>query len=446
MDQRDQQPDPSSAVFEDRREDRQPDLGQDPRGDPGHDPDQEVQRRVIRVLAAAQILGGIGAGATLSLGALLAAETAGSSAWSGMAATMATLGAAAAAVPLANLAQRKGRRTSLSTGAVVAGCGALLAIVAASLSLFPLLLVALVLLGAGSATGLQARFAATDLATNETRGRSLSLVVWSTTVGAVLGPNLFEPGEAVAGILGIPPLSGGFVFSAAAQAGAAAVYALGLRPDPLLTALQRQADSRPAGSAPPARRRGLGVLARNPAARYAVASIAASHAAMVSLMAMTPVHLHDHGAGLAVVGLTISLHVAGMYALSPVFGWIADRAGKTRGILCGQVLLLVALLIAGAGADSEAWVTVSLVLLGLGWSACLVSASALLAGAVDVEDRAPAQGSSDLVMNLAGATGGALAGPVLVLLGYSGLGLVAAVLVAVVLIWTLNRLTASTVH
>ncbi|BBE21790.1 MFS transporter [Arthrobacter sp. MN05-02] len=403
------------------------------------DQQHDEQRRVIRVLVVAQVLGGVGAGATLSLGALLAAETSGSSAWSGMAATMATLGAAAAAVPLATLAQRRGRRVSLSTGAVVAGAGALLAITAASLSLFPLLLVALVLLGSGSATGLQARFAATDLATDATRGRSLAVVVWSTTIGAVLGPNLFEPGEAVAGVLGIPPLSGGFVFSAAAQAAAAAVYSLGLRPDPLLTALRRQAADRPTGSAPPERRRGLAVLARNPAARYAVVSIAVSHAAMVSLMSMTPVHLHDHGAGLTVVGLTISLHVAGMYALSPVFGWIADRAGHTRGILCGQLLLLAALMTAWQGSGSEAWVTASLVLLGLGWSACVVSASALLAGAVDVTERAPVQGSSDLVMNLAGALGGALAGPALVLLGYAGLGLAAAVPVVVVLAWTLAR-------
>ncbi len=424
------------------RQDR-PRNHQDPGQDHEHDhhgQHHDQQRRVVRVLVAAQILGGLGAGATLTLGALLAAETSGSSAWSGMAATMATLGAAAAAVPLAALAQRSGRRISLATGAVVACLGGLLAITAASLAFFPLLLVALVLLGAGAATGLQARFAATDLATEATRGRSLSVVVWSTTIGAVLGPNLFEPGQAVAGVLGIPPLSGGFVFTAVAQAAAALVYAWGLRPDPLLTALSRDAADRPAGLPVPARRRGLAVLARNPAARFAVAAIAVSHAAMVSVMSMTPVHLHDHGAGLSVVGLTISLHVAGMYALSPVFGWIADRAGNVRGVLLGQLLLLAALLTSWQGSASNTWVTVGLILLGLGWSACVVSASALLAGSVEVTERAPVQGSSDLIMNLAGALGGALAGPARVLLGYSGLGLAAAVLVAGVLAWTLTRL------
>ncbi|MPY12035.1 MFS transporter [Arthrobacter bussei] len=418
----------------DRRHDDPPETA------PGVD---VAQRHVVRVLVVAQILGGLGAGATLSLGALLAAETSGSSAWSGMAATMATLGAAAAAVPLATLAQRRGRRVSLATGSVLACCGALLAITAAYLSLFPLLLVALVLLGSGSATGLQARFAATDLATESTRGRSLSLVVWSTTIGAVLGPNLFEPGQVVAGFLGIPALSGGFVFTAAAQVAAALVYTAGLRPDPLLTALRRQAADRRADAPVPLKRRGFAVLAGNSGARFAVVTLMVSHAAMVSLMSMTPVHLHDHGAGLSVVGLTISLHVAGMYALSPVFGWIADRAGAVRGILCGQILLLGALLVAWRGAESEVAVTVSLILLGLGWSASVVSASSLLAGAVDVGERAPVQGTSDLLMNLAGATGGALAGPALVLMGYSGLGLAAAVLVAVLLAWTLARLPRS---
>lgn len=172
-----------------------------------------LQRKVVRVLIAGQILGGIGMGATLSLGALLAAQLSGSSAWSGMAATMSTLGAALAAVPLARLAQARGRRLSLAAGSLLAGLGAVLAITAAAADTFPLLLLALGLLGAGAATNLQARFAATDLASTRFRARDLSIVVWSTTIGAVLGPNLFGPGEVVGAAIGLPPLTGAFSFS-----------------------------------------------------------------------------------------------------------------------------------------------------------------------------------------------------------------------------------------
>jgi MFS family permease len=399
---------------------------------PDHGP---LQRRVVRVLIAGQILGGIGMGATLSLGALLAAQLSGSSAWSGMAATMSTLGAALVAVPLARMAQARGRRVSLATGSLVAGTGAVLAIASVAADVFPLLLLALMLLGAGSATNLQARFAATDLASRAFRARDLSIVVWSTTIGAVLGPNLFGPGEALGEALGLPPLTGAFAFSLAATVGAAVVYSVGLRPDPLLTALAARA----VDASPPRPRGGLAIVRSTPQARYAVAVIALSHATMVALMSMAPVHLRDQGATLPIVGLTISLHVAGMYALSPVFGWFADRVGRMPVILAGQALLLSSLTIFWLAGDSHAPMTIGLILLGLGWSASVVAGSALIAESVGVHDRAALQGFSDLSMNAAGALGGALAGLVLSAVGYSGLGLATMVLVAVIVVWSAVR-------
>ena len=398
-----------------------------------------LQRRVVGVLVAGQILGGIGMGATLSLGALLAAQVSGSSAWSGMAATMSTLGAALVAVPLARLAQSRGRRLSLATGALVAGSGAVLAISAVAVDAFPLLLLALMLLGAGSATNLQARFAATDLASTRFRARDLSIVVWSTTIGAVLGPNLFSPGEIVGTDLGLPPLTGAFAFSLVATVGAATVYSFGLRPDPLLTALA----SRGVDAAGPRPRGGLAIVRDNRSARYAVAVIAFSHATMVALMSTAPVHLREHGATLTVVGLTISLHVAGMYALSPVFGWLADRVGRIPVILTGQSLLLSALMLFWLAADSTTAMTIGLILLGLGWSASVVAGSALVAEAVSVTDRSALQGFSDLSMNAVGAVGGATAGLVLSIVGYSGLGLATMTLAGAIVVWTIARATAS---
>ncbi len=406
-----------------------------------------LQRRVVRVLVVGQILGGIGMGATLSLGALLAEELSGSAAWSGMAATMSTLGAAAVAVPLARLAQRRGRRVSLSSGALIAALGAVLAITATSIRSFPLLLLALMLLGAGSATNLQARFAATDLADSSFRARDLSIVVWSTTIGAVLGPNLFGPGEIVGSSLGLPPLTGAFVFSLLATLGASVVYQVGLRPDPLLVAVaardaarDRAAEDSGVAITAPKRSGGAAILRVNPKARYAVTVLALSQATMVALMSMAPVHLKEHGATLTIVGLTISLHVAGMYALSPVFGWLADRFGRMPVILSGQGLLLAALISAWLGSDSMMGMTASLILLGLGWSASVVAGSALVSDAVAIEDRPAVQGFSDFSMNGAGALGGASAGLILSAAGYSGLGISAMALVAVVVIYSIVRI------
>ncbi len=398
---------------------------------------QSVQRRVVRVLVFAQILGGIGLGATVSVGALLASEVSGSPAWSGMAATMSTLGAALIAVPLARAAQARGRRIALSVGSIVAALGAILATVAAALGSFPLLLVGLALAGAGSATNLQARFAATDLAVPAHRARQLSIVVWSTTIGAVLGPNLIEPGETLGAVIGLPTLTGPFLFTVAAQVAAMLVYFIGLRPDPLLTALQNA----PVGDGVPPRH-GFATLKINALARYAVVAVALSHATMVAMMSMTPVHLYEHGATLVIVGFALSLHIAGMYGLSPVFGWMADRWGRIPVILAGQGVLVASLLTAWLGSQSQFWVVVSVILLGLGWSASTIAGSTLVAESAPVDDRAGLQGVSDLLMNSTAAVGGALAGPVLALLGYSGLGIVCLLLVAVVAAWSMVRLAA----
>ena len=163
---------------------------------------------------------------------------------------------------------------------------------------------------------------------------------------------------------------------------------------------------------------------------------------MVAMMSMTPVHLYEHGATLEIVGFTLSLHIAGMYGLSPVFGWAADRWGRIPVILVGQALLLASLVIAWIKSDSDVWVAVSLILLGLGWSASTIAGSTLVAESVPVDDRAGLQGVSDLLMNATAAVGGALAGPVLTLVGYSGLGVTCMALVAVVVIWTAFRARA----
>jgi MFS family permease len=396
---------------------------------------EPIQKRVIRALVLAQILGGIGLGATVSVGALLASDVSGSPAWSGMAATMSTLGAALIAVPLARAAQARGRRVALSIGSIVAALGAVLATCAAALGSFPLLLVGLALAGAGSATNLQARFAATDLAVPLHRARQLSLVVWSTTIGAVLGPNLIEPGEVIGAAIGLPTLTGPFVFTVVAQIAAMLVYYFGLRPDPLLTAL-RNAPARE--GAPP--RHGFATLRVNPLARYAVVAVAFSHATMVAMMSMTPVHLYGHGATLVIVGFALSLHIAGMFAFSPVFGWIADRWGRIPTILFGQGMLVASLLTAWVGSHSQVLVVVSVILLGLGWSASTIAGSTLVAESAPVDDRAGLQGVSDLLMNSTAAVCGALAGPVLALVGYSGLGVACLLLVAVVSLWSVRRL------
>jgi MFS family permease len=378
------------------------------------------------------VLSGFGLGSTLSIGSLLAAELSGTPAWAGSAATFSTLGAATWAIPLARLAYERGRRVSLATGAAIAITGAALVITSAAVHFFPLLLVALFLLGAGSAVGLQARFAATDLPSNRSTGRDLSVVVWATTFGAVIGPNLFGPGEIVGRALGLPTMTGPFVFTILAQMAASTVFWLGLRPDPLLVAKQLNA-AKTKGKTSFAT--AFATLRKYPLAAFAITAIALSHMVMVSVMSMTPIHMKGMGFDLVVVGFTISLHIAGMYAFSPIFGWLSDKLGRVKTVILGQMIFVAALGIAGFGQDDRTLVTIGLFLLGLGWSASTVGGAALLTATLPVEEKTNVQGLSDSLMNLSGAFGGAIAGSILAAFMFLGLNLEALIPVFVIVIF-----------
>jgi MFS family permease len=392
-----------------------------------------LQRRTVRILTTGQVLSGFGLGSTLSIGALLAEHISGTAAWSGAAATFSTLGAATWAIPLSRIAYSRGRRPALATGAILAILGASLMITAAAIMSLPMLLVGLFLLGAGSATGLQARFAATDLPSSRSKGRDLSVVVWATTFGAVIGPNLFGPGEVLGNALGLPPMTGPFLITIAAQLGATLVFWFGLRPDPLVVAMQADAEAGKA-RAKKSIKSAIQTIRQHPRALYAMLSIALSHMVMVSVMSMTPVHMEHQGATLSLVGFTISLHIAGMYAFSPVFGMLADKFGKLPTVLLGQGIFIAALLIAGFGQMGFNTVGLGLFLLGLGWSAATVSGSALLVESVPSDQKTNVQGASDSLMMLSGAFGGAISGSILAAFAFLGLNLAALIPVSIVVL------------
>ena len=402
-----------------------------------------IQRRTVGILSLGQVLGGIAFGATVSLGALLAADISGSDALSGLATASVTLGAALAAIPLARLAGLRGRRFALTGGNLFALLGIVVVISAAAVRVFPLLLVGIIMIGMGNAGNLQSRFAATDLAQPQHRGRDLSIVVWATTIGGVAGPLLLGPGEQLGRVIGMPEHTGSYLFSLVAQVAAFALYLIALRPDPLLTSRMLPETGSVAT--------GVERVDRPIAARYAIFAIAGSHVTMASVMAMTPVHLsHMAMAGgsmggmhdgmsmeldvTVLVGVTIAMHVAGMYGLSPVFGILSDRWGRLRTVLLGQALLVVSLCFAMFAGETPWGVMVALILLGLGWSAATVAGAALLTEASAPALRTRRQGRSDSIMSLSAAGGAVLAGVILQSFSYAGLAIAALVVVAAIVV------------
>ncbi|WP_082594031.1 MFS transporter [Phycicoccus sp. Soil802] len=394
-----------------------------------------VQRQTVSTLIVTQVLVGVGVSAGAGVGALLAEDVGGSADLAGLGGTFQVLGGALIAIPMAHVMAARGRRWGLLLGYALGITGAVTMIVAGAIRNFPLLLAGAALFGGSNAANSQARYAAADLADEAHRGRDLSTVVWATTIGAVFGPNLAGPGEPIAEWLGIPPLTGPYVFSLLGLVLGAAVLFLMLRPDPLLLARERAA----AVATEPLERqhgsivRGWRTLLAHPGALLGLVTMALGHTVMVSVMVMTPLHMHHGGASLRVIGLVISIHVLGMFAFSPLTGLAVDRwGGRSCGLAGAMILVVASVLAAQAPIGWSAGLAIGLFLLGLGWSFTLVSGSTLVVKSVPLAERAGAQGAADLVMGLAAGGGGALAGVVVGQLGYSVLGACSAVLAAIV--------------
>ena len=333
------------------------------------------------MLVVSNILGGVGVASGIAVGALLVEQVGGTSV-AGLGQATSVLGAAIAAVPLVAVATRWGRRWALTLGYTLAVVGGALVVVAATLGSLVLLLLGLGLFGVAQATNLQTRYAASELAPAATRARTMSIVVWVTTIGSVAGPNLTAAGARLGVGVGVPALAGPYLFSVAAFALAGIVLGLCFRPGTgagVGPAREQSASPASAPSSAPVHPVGAtGALrwaARHPVACFAVVLITAAHATMVMVMAMTPLHMHHDGMSLEVVGIVISAHIMGMYAFSPVFGWLTDRYGALRVAFGGIGIFAAAIalgLVAAAGAGLAATMA-ALVLLGLGWSASLIA-------------------------------------------------------------------------
>jgi MFS family permease len=382
-----------------------------------------LQRRTMRVLVVAQLLGALGLAAGGTAGALLAEHLTGSAAAAGLPLSMLVLGSGVGAVAVAWVMRRSGRRAGLAAAYVAGTVGATLVVAAAGWRSWPLLLAGSLLLGGGNAAVMLARYAAADLASH--RGRSISIVVTAASVGAVAGPNLLGPAGALAEAVGLPSPTGLFLLAIPAFLGAALVLLVFLRPDPLEVArASALSDERPAAAGGGGE---LAVLLGDRHIRLALLVLAIANLAMVGVMAVTPVHLHDHGAGMGTIGLIVGVHIAAMYLPSPVTGWLADAVGARVVAGMGALLLLAAGTVAAAAGAGRVGIVGALLLLGVGWNAGLIGGSALLRDApVSPSLRTRAEGLGELGMGAAAAAGGSGAGLLLAGGGFGLLGLVAA--------------------
>jgi MFS family permease len=398
-----------------------------------------VRRRLLGTLLAGQGIASSAFFAATTAASVLSADLLTTRTWAGLPVAVGVLGTAAASVPLSRHMRRAGRRRGLVLGYLAGAFGAAVGLAAAVAGSFPLLVAAMLLTGAGQTANQLARYAAADVVTGADRGRAISLVVWGATIGALFGPNLLDPAGSWAAGLGLPELAGPFAVAVVAFAAAGALLTGLLRPDPLAVA-RRLAAEHPDPAEDAALAEPLSAVLGRPAVQLAFAATVASFLAMVMIMSMTPVHMRDHHHSLGTIGAVLSGHLVGMFALSPVTGWVTDRAGRRPVIAAGALTLGAgAVLSATAAPAASGTLMLALFLVGLGWNLGFVAGSALLTDALAPAERAPLQGLADATAGAASGLGTLGAGLVVQAGGYPTLGLLGAGLMLALLVLGLVR-------
>lgn len=387
-------------------------------------------------------LGGLGQLVGLTVGSLIVQDMLHGRKWIGTANAAASLGTALGALTLARYVQRSGRRIGLALGYGIGALGGVVAVVAASRSSYPLFMLAMVLFGVGNTSNQQSRFAAADIATAERRARLVGLVVWASTIGVVLGPQLAAPAGKRFSWLGHNQWGGAFALSALAFGIAAVVLLVLLRPDPLDIARSMAPPRTAAENAEPV---DVWALLSHPSVRLPVITLTINQVVMVAIMSVTNVHLRDHGYSVAGVGTVLSGHVFGMFAPSPITGWLCDRVGRIP-VIVGSCFLMVtgALLAASANPLHHGAMITALFFLGLGWNGNFVAGSALVTEAVTAHERPKLQGVTDMITYIASAGAAISAGLLVGTTGYPRMALIggAIALLAGVLVIVFRRVAA----
>jgi len=395
-------------------------------------PSEPVRRKLLGVLFASSAITRTGLIAALTAAVLAAEDMLGSASLSGLPAAMTTIGIAAGTPAVAWLMARSGRRAGLTVGLGVGGAGALLAGIAVNVGSFPLFVVGMFVFGAGLAAERLSRYAAADITPVARQAFAISLVVWAGTIGSVVGPVLLAPARRIADAAGLEGLAGPLLLAAALAGAASLVNARFLRPDPLSFSTADEA-----GGPAPSTRSHLNA----PKVRVAVAALVVGQVVMVLIMTMTPVHVRRAGEDLGIVGLVIAAHTLGMFAFSPLTGYLSDRLGRVPVILAGQVMLAVSAVMASfAAGDDRILLVASLFLLGLGWNLGFVAASALLTEDADPGSRVSLQGLADSVVWTSAALAALSSGALLETGSYASLSLIGASMVAIpVVVFTRYR-------
>ena len=408
---------------------------------PGHTIPPLIRRNTV-LLALSQSFTGAGMQFAYGLGPLMVVQLTGSPALAGMA--LALIGASRflIAYPIGQITDKFGRRPGIMMGLVLALIGAVVTGLSMWLESVAVWTVGLLLFAMGMSAAQQLRVAATDMYLPNRRAEALGYVSLGSLAGLLLSPLIVHVSEGVAKSWNIDPLGLPWLMVPVLILPGMLMVQF-VRPDPKEIGMNL-AHYYP-GYQPPPRAQGADVdfswrdMMANPRVRLALVANAAAQGNMAVVMVLTSLVLHHHGHSLTEIAQSHVFHTVGMFGFTIPLGRLAGRYGNTKVMFPGVIVALFgAVLVAFTG---DYWfVTLGTFLVGVGWAAANVAATAEIADGFETHHRGRAIGVNETISGGINLIAAVTTGPILALGGLPATGIAAVLFALPPLVMVLPRL------
>ena len=385
-------------------------------------------KRNITLFALSQTFTGAGMQLAYGFGPLMVLALTGSPGMAGLSVALVAFSRFLIAYTAGRITDRFGRKPGILLGLTLALIGASIIGSALPLNSFVAFVAGMLIFGMGMNASQQLRVAATDMFPPNRRAQALGYVALGSLLGLTVSPILVSVSENYAAGFGIDTLAlAWFTLPLIIIPGMFLISFV--RPDPKQIGMELE-KYYPGYQAPPRKSRGdvkfhPMQLYRNVSTRLAILSNAAAQGNMSIVMVLTSLVLSDRGYSLPEIAMSHMFHSAGMFAFTIPLGRLSDRLGRELVMFPGVATALFGACLVGL--TGFLWsVTLGTFLVGLGWAAANVSATAMIADHVEVHERGRAIGVNDTVGGLTSMMVALVTGPLIVAYGLAATGLVAA--------------------
>ena len=399
----------------------------------------------MTLFALSLAFAGTGINLAYSLGPLMVVALTGSASLAGLAVGLLGVTRFLVAYPMGKITDRHGRKVGVLLGLVFGLVGTVLVGFSMDWGSFAVLVGAMFIFALGMDAAQQIRVGATDMFPPHHRAQALGYAALGSVGGLLLSPVLVYAAESLVGSKGVEALALPWLWLPTLIV-AGMVLVMFVHPDPkdIGRNLQRYYPDYSPPSEPLVGHDAafsIGRLLRDPPSLLAIASNCAGVGNMQIVMVLMSLVLLHHGHSLTWIAVSNMLHALGMFAFTIPLGKLADEHGREKVMHPGVVTALAGAALV-AFVDGYWWIALGGFLVGLGWAAANVSATALIADRAASAHRGRAIGVSE---SLGGATSVLMAlvtGP---LIEYSGLPAAGVLAIAVSLV-PLPVLIANRLH